>query len=71
MKLNNKLKISILSIILLIISLVFIILKGNTYTVKIDNMNETIGIEDLNIKIEDEYKLIEDVKGLYNLKGNK
>ena len=53
-KINNKLKISILAIILLIISSVFIILNGNTYIVEIDNMNEMSGIEDLNIKIEDE-----------------
>ena len=53
-KIDNKLKLLILAIILFIISSVFIILNGNTYTIKIDNMNETSDIENLNIKIEDE-----------------
>ncbi len=53
-KIDNKLKLFILAIILLIISSVFIILNGNTYTVRIDNMNEMSGIEDINIKIENE-----------------
>ena len=53
-KLDNKLKIFILAIILFIISLVFIILNGNTYTVEIDNIQGISSIEDINIKIEDE-----------------
>lgn len=53
-KLDNKLKIFILTIILFIISLVFIILNGNTYTVEIDNIQGISSIEDINIKIEDE-----------------
>ena len=53
-KINNKFKIFIIAIILLIISSVFIIINGNTYTFKIDNMNEISGIEYLNVKIEDE-----------------
>ena len=53
-KINNKLKVFIFAIILLIVSLVFIILKGNTYIIKIDNMNEISSVEELNIKIEDE-----------------
>ena len=36
-----------------IISAIFIIINGNTYTVEIDNIEEISSIEDLNIKIED------------------
>lgn len=53
-KIGNKLKLFILAIILLMISSIFIILNGNTYTVEIDNMREISSIEELNIKIEDE-----------------
>ncbi|MBR0350420.1 MAG: YdcF family protein [Clostridia bacterium] len=53
-KVNNKFKILIIAIILLLISAMFIIINGNTYIVKIDNMNEITSIEDLDIKIEDE-----------------
>lgn len=53
-KINNKLKIFILTIILTIISAACIIYNGNTYTVEIDNIREVNSIEDFNIKIEDE-----------------
>ena len=52
-KIDNKLKVFILAIILTIISAIFIIINGNTYTVEIDNIEEISSIEDLNIKIED------------------
>ena len=53
-KVNKKTKIFTLAIVLAIISLVFIILNGNTYTVEINDVREISNIEDLNIKIDNE-----------------
>ena len=53
-KIDYKLKLFILAIILTLISLIFMILNGNTYSVKINNIKEECSIEELNIKIEDE-----------------
>lgn len=51
--LDNKLKCFILAIILLVVSLIFIALNANTYTVKIDDISGISSLEDINIKIED------------------
>ena len=53
-RLNNKFKVLIAACFLLIISSVFIILNGKTYTVEINNMIEIGSVEEANIKIEDE-----------------
>lgn len=53
-RINNKLKFFILAIILIIISFIFIIINGNTYTVSIDNIGEISNIDALDIKVEDE-----------------
>lgn len=39
---------------LIVISVVFIIANGNTYTIKYDNLNGISKIEDSNITVEDE-----------------
>lgn len=51
---SNKVKIIILTIFLVVVSTLFIIINGNTYTIKYDNLNNNIEIEKLNIFIEDE-----------------
>ena len=51
--LDNKLKCFILAILLLIVSLIFIALNANTYTVTIDDISGISSLEDINIKIED------------------
>ena len=56
-KYNKKTKVLILAVLLFIISSTFIILIGNTYTIKYDNINGINDINDinnLNIKIENE-----------------
>ncbi len=55
-KINNKLKVFILAIILFMISLAFLIINGTTYTytAEINNTNRINNIEDITIKIEDE-----------------
>ena len=53
-KINNKLKFFILAIILIIISFIFIIINGNTYTISINNIGKISSIEALNIRIENE-----------------
>ena len=53
-KINKKIKVIILSIILFIISVIFIMINGNTYTIKYNNLREISDINDLDIKIEDE-----------------
>ena len=51
--LDNKLKCFILAILLLIVSLIFIALNANTYTVTIDDISGISSLEYINIKIED------------------
>ena len=51
--LDNKLKCFILAILLLIVSLIFIALNANTYTVTLDDISGISSLEDINIKIED------------------
>ena len=53
-KINKKIKTLLLAIILTIISILFIIINGNTYTIKIDQLDKNTNIEDIIIKIEDE-----------------
>ena len=53
-KLNKKSKALILAIILIIISILYISITGNTYTIKIDNPHLVSNIEKVNIEIEDE-----------------
>lgn len=53
-KVNNGLKVFILAIILTIISSIFIILNGRTYTIKINTVDGISNIENLEVKIEDE-----------------
>ena len=52
--LSKKFKILILTIILIIISALFIIINGNTYTIEYDNLRGIEDIKEFNIKIEDE-----------------
>ena len=53
-KLSKKIKLLIVTIILISISAIFIIINGNTYTIKFDNINEIIDTEKLQIEIDDE-----------------
>ena len=51
---SKKIKVLILAIILTVISILFIILNGNTYTIKTERLNDISNIENLNIKMEEE-----------------
>ena len=53
-KINKKTKVLILAVILFIISAIYIIINGNTYTIKLNNLNGFNDIENFNINIEDE-----------------
>ncbi len=53
-KTSKKIKALILAIILSIISIAFIIINGNTYTVKVKNSTQIKSIEELDIKVENE-----------------
>ena len=52
--LSKKVKALILAIILIIISTVFIIINGNTYTLKYENLIETIDVEKIIVEIDKE-----------------
>lgn len=49
----KKIKVLIMAIVLIVISILFIIINGNTYIIKIDNINAIDNVEKLNIEIED------------------
>ena len=53
-KLGNKIKVLILSLILLIISALVIIINGKTYIVKIENysLNEISNIDEIKVKLD-------------------
>ena len=51
---SKKIKVLVLAIILTVISILFIILNGNTYTIKTERLNDISNIENLNIKMEEE-----------------
>ena len=52
--LKKKIKVLILAIILFIISAIYIIVNGNTYTIRYNNFSGFSDIENINIDIEDE-----------------
>ena len=52
-KISKKATFLLLAIFLFIISTIVIIVFGNTYTIKIDNLQRFKDIENINIKIED------------------
>lgn len=66
---HKKIKILLLSIILILISSCFIIFKGRTYSVKINNVHAKIKLDNNNIKIVD--KKIVDNKLIVKFKGVK
>ena len=53
-KLGNKIKVLVLSLILLIISALVIIINGRTYIVKIENysLNEISNIDEIKVKLD-------------------
>ena len=53
-QLSKKSKVFILSFILIIISTLVIIINGNTYTMKLDNVKHISNIDELDISIENE-----------------
>ena len=53
-KIGKKAQIIILTIILITIFTAFIVINGNTYTIKIDISNENINIENIKVEIDDE-----------------
>lgn len=53
-RLNKKIKVLVLAIILFLLCAFFIIINGSTYTIKYDHLNGFNDIENLNIKIENE-----------------
>ena len=53
-KIGKKAQIIILTTILITIFIAFIVINGNTYTIKIDISNENINIENIKVEIDDE-----------------
>lgn len=58
MKINNKLRVLILAIILTIISTFCIAINGKTYTVKFDGFSSISNIDELNIEIEQDKDIV-------------
>ena len=57
-KLNNKVKVLILSVLLLIISISIIIINGKTYIVEFNNLNSSYNLDNLTIEISEDEGII-------------
>lgn len=57
-KLNNKVKVLILSVLLLIISISIIIINGKTYVVEFNNLDSSYNLDNLTIEISENEEII-------------